>query len=70
MDAERIPDDIEVTARRIIGMDLYEGDVFGQIARAILAERSRCASLCRDGDYDSEMRAYGAAFADIIEGKP
>jgi len=42
MDAERIPDDIAATAKRIAGMDWYEGDVFGEIASAILAERMRC----------------------------
>jgi hypothetical protein len=38
------------------------------MAGAASAERERIAAMLENGDWDSEMRAYGKAFAEIIRG--
>lgn len=70
---EDVPDDIQYAAGRVVAdmsddmcMTLQFVEKMAKpIAAAIYAERERCAKLC-EGDFDSEMRAYGNAFAEMI----
>jgi hypothetical protein len=60
--SETIPDDIIREAKRITAMDWYEGDVSGEIARALLAERlsatERAAEIAESCADDHDAAAF------------